>query len=536
MACAYASQESARKDLHGGHPTRRGQARRGAKLHSTRPFIGELVSSLGSRLQSREETVESAVLRSSCRLAVLDHFRVPYKVGDRWAPDGVEALYASCNGRSLLWTTSRGGRAVASTVLGVDGRLEVPLFVEILSDRATQPLLDEFGGTWETARQIRSTDGVPIGSIRRRQDGTIFLPFDPNEVVENFWSERYLAAGPGQRVRALRRTLRLTYYRARPLLPRRLQILLRRHLARLQARSTFPRWPVETCMHDFFELMLAIVGDVIGQAVPCIAPWPDGHDWALVLTHDVEGEEGFAALDRILELERGHGLRSSWNLVPQRYEVDDARVHELIAAGFEVGVHGLHHDGRDLESLTLWRQRLPAAYDAARRWGAVGFRSAAMHRKWDWMRLLSFDYDSSSPDTDPYEPQDGGCCTWLPFFNGQIVELPLTLAQDHTLFVILGQPDERAWVEKAEFLRGRGGMAMLDTHPDYLVDERIFAAYRRFLERFAEDETAWRALPREVSAWWRRRAASWLEHDGEDWRLVGPAANEGRLVLVEITW
>ena len=143
--------------------------------------------------------------------------------------------------------------------------------------------------------------------------------------------------------------------------------------------------------------------------------------------------------------------------------------------------------------------------------------------------MLGFDYDSSWPDTDPFEPQDGGCCTWLPFFNGELVELPLTLPQDHTLFVILGHQDEAAWVEKTEFLRARGGMAMIDTHPDYLVDERIFTAYARFLDRFADDATAWKALPREISAWWRRRAASSLERDGRRWRIVGPAADEGRV-------
>ena len=123
------------------------------------------------------------------------------------------------------------------------------------------------------------------------------------------------------------------------------------------------------------------------------------------------------------------------------------------------------------------------------------------------MPLLGFDYDSSYPDTDPFEPQGGGCCTWLPFFNQGMVELPLTMTQDHTLFVILRQPDERAWVEKAEFLRSRGGMALLDTHPDYLVDRDVLAAYARFLESFAQDDRAWKALPSEVSGWWRRRAS-----------------------------
>ena len=78
--------------------------------------------------------------------------------------------------------------------------------------------------------------------------------------------------------------------------------------------------------------------------------------------------------------------------------------------------------------------------------------------------------------------------------------------------------DEAAWVDKADFLRHAGGMAMIDTHPDYLIDERILSAYARFVERFADDPTAWSALPREINSWWRRRAESWLEHDGSAWR------------------
>ena len=203
--------------------------------------------------------------------------------------------------------------------------------------------------------------------------------------------------------------------------------------------------------------------------------------------------------------------------------------------GFEVGVHGPAHDGRDLESLATWQARLPAAHDAAERWGAVGFRSAALHRQYDWMRLLRFDYDSSYPDSDPFEPQNGGSCTWLPYFNGELVELPVTLAQDHTLFVILRQHDERLWIDKAMFLRDRGGMVLIDTHPDYLVNDLIFGAYARFLDRLACDGSAWKALPREVSAWWQRRAASSLQRDGETWRIVGPAAGEGRIEFFDGT-
>jgi hypothetical protein len=149
------------------------------------------------------------------------------------------------------------------------------------------------------------------------------------------------------------------------------------------------------------------------------------------------------------------------------------------------------------------------------------------------MPTLGFDYDSSYPDTDPFEPQAGGCCTWLPFFNDGMVELPPTITQDHTVFVILRHRDERAWVEKTEFLRSRGGMALLVTHPDYLTSRMIFDAYRRFLARFANDRGVWKALPSEVSAWWRRRADSSLVWTGSRWRVIGPAAGEARVEFVQ---
>ena len=50
------------------------------------------------------------------------------------------------------------------------------------------------------------------------------------------------------------------------------------------------------------------------------------------------------------------------------------------------------------------------------------------------MPRLGFEYDSSYTDTDPYEPQPGGCCSYLPYFNESLVELPITLPQDHTVF------------------------------------------------------------------------------------------------------
>jgi hypothetical protein len=474
---------------------------------------------------------------SSRRLTLLDHFRTPHDVDAESASATIEQLESSARGSKLFWIgDSIQAPAVAATVLSADRELHVPLFARVLPDRAAESLLAEQGGNWSRARVLAGSEGDELGSIWRRADGSVFLPFDPDEVLLNYWSERYATIGGGSRAGELRRRLMVGYYRLRPLLPRPLQIWLRRRFARVQARSRFPHWPVETCLHDFCDLMYSILASIAGEPVPCIASWPDDCTWALVLTHDVEHAEGWAAREAVVELELAHGVRSSWNLVPRRYEVDLAQVEELVARGFEIGVHGLEHDGRDLESFATWQARLPGIRSAAARWGAVGFRSPALHRAWDWMPLLGLDYDSSCPDTDPFEPQAGGCCTWLPFFNREMVELPVTLAQDHTLFVILRELDEATWLEKASFLRARGGLALIDTHPDYLVDGEIFSAYSCFLDAFASDQSAWRALPRDVSAWWRRRASSSLQRHQGHWQVVGPAADEARVEFLGGSW
>jgi hypothetical protein len=169
----------------------------------------------------------------------------------------------------------------------------------------------------------------------------------------------------------------------------------------------------------------------------------------------------------------------------------------------------------------------------AEQWGAVGFRSPATQRDWDLIGMLPFEYDSSYPDTDPFEPQKGGCCSWWPLMNGDIVELPITLAQDHTVFVILRSRDARVWTDKAETIRRHGGMALIITHPDYLGLGPIAEAYDGLLAQYAEDSTAWRALPQDVSRWWRRRAESFLQWTSDGWQIVGPAAGEGAVRLTD---
>lgn len=463
---------------------------------------------------------------------VFDYLRVPYRLGQsasRGVPDGFAAVSTThAPERRWLWPTQTPGGALdRSGVVGEYLFAGSRIFGHVIPD---DPMASMLGPGWRAEEALTDIAGRAIASVWRDGSGSICLPFDPGEAIVAFWSEAYHRIRNDRHTHGPSRSVRL-YYQLRPIVPRSIQIAVRRAYARRSARTEFPRWPFEPALHDLVRTLYQIATDVAGEPVPWIAPWPAPYRWAFVLTHDVETTAGYARIGEMAALESSLGYRSSWNFVARRYAVEDRLVADLERDGFEIGVHGLHHDGRDLASRELLDARLPEMHENAARWGAVGFRSPATQRRWDLMATLGFDYDSSYHDTDPYEPQPGGSCSWLPYQIGDVVELPITLPQDHTLFVILRRTDAQAWIEKAELLRERGGMALVLTHPDYLTDDAKRLPYRRLLEQYADDESAWRALPRDVSSWWRRRAASELVRDGDGWRVRGPAADESAITF-----
>jgi hypothetical protein len=477
------------------------------------------------------------VFESSSPFAFFDYFRVPYVVRpaqDAASPPGSAEVHwlrafeqPGRARRSLLWFepgASAPGRAPAR--LGRYQLAGCTFFGHVATDIPRQA--GDLGHGWRAAEQICDAGGHPVAAIWRDRDGSIFLPFDPGEVMLQFWSEGYLNVGRSS-LAAAKSALRRCYYLARPAMPRAVQVKLRQAFTRVQARSSFPGWPVEDSLHNLYRWLFAAAAEIAGGPVPFLDIWPDGRSWALVLTHDVETEAGYRAMGLLRDTERELGYRSSWNFVAERYRVEDATVRTLQDEGCEVGVHGLRHDGRDLASRRLMEKRLPAIRANADRWNAVGFRSPSTQRAWRLMPRLGFEYDSSYTDTDPYEPQAGGCCTYLPYFNESMVELPITLPQDHTLFFILPNSGADVWIRKARSLRDRNGMALVLAHPDYARDQRVADGYRELLETFDGDDTVWHALPREVAQWWRHRDASGLRPDGHGWRIEGPASDRGRV-------
>lgn len=360
------------------------------------------------------------------------------------------------------------------------------------------------------------------------------VPLDEyDKAIENFLFERYRGKSDSRVVKI--------YYVLKPLIARRLQILLRRRRAR-SVRSSFPLWPIEEKLENLKRNIFKSSMRTSDE-IPFIWFWPHGKNFAFVVTHDVETQKGPGNTERICEIEKKYGFRSSWNFVPERYPVDIRLLERIVNGGFEVGIHGLKHDGKLFNSKRIFDERMRKIEKYRVKWSAVGFSSPATHRNPDWMVNIPFEYDSSFPDTDPYEPQPGGCLSIFPFFIGNLVELPITLAQDHTLFEILGHKDISIWKQKIDWIEKMNGMALVIVHPDYIGSNGgrrkrgryPIKYYEELLQCVKNKDNYWHALPREVAEWWRRRDNSEIRFDenGKPY-IKGPAAEDGVITWIKL--
>src|ERR1700675_794093 len=180
-------------------------------------------------------------------------------------------------------------------------------------------------------------------------NGTVQLPFNFSEVIDNLRLERYREnIAPSLEFFAATEAVRRTYYFFRDWLPD----SLRRHLQKAYFRGwmdlPFPSWPVDFTVDDLHEELLHLLMESGGlKNVPFIWFWPDGASNCLMMTHDVETSAGRDFALKLIDLDDKYGIRASFQVIPEeRYAVSDEYVREIRKRGCEFNVHDLNHDGR----------------------------------------------------------------------------------------------------------------------------------------------------------------------------------------------
>jgi glycosyltransferase involved in cell wall biosynthesis len=310
--------------------------------------------------------------------------------------------------------------------------------------------------------------------------------------------------GNGNRLSHYDVFLRGAYFFFKPFIPKGLQIFLRQQYISRKKPLYRNVWPID---------------EKAKLSPPGWTGWPEGKRFALVLTHDVETGRGQEECVQLANLEESLGFKSCFNFIARQYEVSlECRAH-LKRKGFDIGLHGLYHDGNLFQSRKVFLKQAREINRYLREWDVKGFRCPSMYHNLEWIGELDIEYDSSTFDTDPFEPQPDGVGTIFPFWvrtgraQKDYLELPYTLPQDHTLFVLMGERDIGIWKKKLDWIAQQGGMALLITHPDYMDFDGKEGTrgkypvryYTEFLEyiRSQYDGQYWLATPGDILRFWR---------------------------------
>ena len=251
------------------------------------------------------------------------------------------------------------------------------------------------------------------------------------------------------------------------------------------------------------------------------------------MTHDVETAVGRDACTTVMDIDDAYGIKASFQVVPEkRYEVSSAYIDSMWRRGFEVAVQDLNHDGRLYSDRELFLRRAAKINEYGRIYGASGFRAAVLYRNQEWFDTLEFAYDMSVPSVAHLDPQRGGCCTVMPYFVGNMVELPVTTTQDYSLFHILNDYSIDLWKRQIELIMASHGLIHMIVHPDYIIgakERAIFEQGLAYLAKLRDEKGVWITLPNEVNRWWRQRAAMRVVEDTGGVRIEGAGSERARL-------
>ena len=284
--------------------------------------------------------------------------------------------------------------------------------------------------------------------------------------------------------------------------------------------------------------------------------WPNGHTFAICLTHDVDcirysiPKTGFETLvatrrgdfrsalsmamsrfsrsrnplwnfDDIMAMEERYAARSSFFFLAlepgdQDYNFRIGEVREVLQEaerrGWEVGLHGGHRAWNYLTTLRKEKDRIEHALGSP----VVGYRNHylrfAVPETWRSLADIGFVYDTTFGWADQIGFRNGMCHPYQPYDrNAQefvdIVELPVVI-MDRTFDRYLGVSDEKAF-ELSRVILDRtaelGGVATIIWHNTDFVGSRR-DLYERILA-YGREMNAWMPTARDIVTHWRDQSS-----------------------------
>ena len=236
-----------------------------------------------------------------------------------------------------------------------------------------------------------------------------------------------------------------------------------------------------------------------------------GHKCACLITHDVDSREGLRRALALKRIEERYDIKSAWFLPTEQYKLDSGVLLKLANHG-EIGAHGTRHDGK---LIRISKEGIVRRLGEAKRvlenivgQDIAGFRAPLLQlngKVFDGLLETGYVYDSSVPTWEPRHPScmgPYGIGTVYPLDVGGIVEVPVTVPQDHQMIRILGLNPKQTvekWLEMKDIIKELGDVCTFLIHPDYELANASMDVYEELVNTIVSDTEAFITVPSEIA-------------------------------------
>jgi peptidoglycan/xylan/chitin deacetylase (PgdA/CDA1 family) len=236
-----------------------------------------------------------------------------------------------------------------------------------------------------------------------------------------------------------------------------------------------------------------------------------GHKCACLITHDVDSRRGLQRSLDLKRIEEAYDIPSAWFIPTEEYKLDSGLILKLVNHG-EVGAHDTKHDGK-LSRLSrkgvvkrLTESRLTLEHIVKQE--VVGFRAPLLQINEKIIQALGeagYNYDTSIPTWEfkhPATMKPHGIETIYPLIINGLIEIPVTLPQDHQFLHVLGlAPKEvvEKWLDAISIIKSLGGLCTFLIHPDYELANASVDVYEELVNTIVSDTEAFVTVPSEIA-------------------------------------
>ena len=125
----------------------------------------------------------------------------------------------------------------------------------------------------------------------------------------------------------------------------------------------------------------------------------------------------------------------------------------------------------------------------------------------------------------------------MPYFIGNLLELPVTTTQDYSLFNVLGDYSIDLWRQQIDRIMQQHGLISFIIHPDYILGSKQQNTIKHLLGHLSElreEHGVWTPTPGEAAKWWRQRSKMSIVDESGVLRVRGEGSERARIAYAHI--